>query len=102
MQEIRYLYCHLFVVDDLSHLQIINKALDANKITNAWYDEYKTSNKGVIITFVGIVRDEDGIKGLSFDIYEPILNKWFNAWQEKAKQNDAIILMAHSKIKLNI
>jgi molybdopterin synthase catalytic subunit len=43
------------------------------------------------------VRDEDGIEGLSFDIYEPILNSWFDGWQTKAKEQNAMILMAHSK-----
>ncbi|MGK0256125.1 MAG: molybdopterin synthase catalytic subunit, partial [Arcobacteraceae bacterium] len=34
---------------------------------------------------------------LSFDIYEPILNSWFEAWQKKAKKQNAIVLMAHSR-----
>ena len=44
-----------------------------------------------------MVRDENNISGLSFDIYEPILNNWFNTWQQKAKELNAIVLMAHSK-----
>ena len=28
---------------------------------------------GAFITFVGIIRDENQIDGLSFDLYEPIL-----------------------------
>ena len=48
--------------------------LPVEQITNAWYDQFRLSNYGAIITFVGVVRDEDGIDGLSFDIYEPILN----------------------------
>jgi len=43
------------------------------------------------------VRDEDGIEGLSFDIYEPILNSWFEAWQKRAKERGAVIKMAHSR-----
>ena len=38
----------------------------------------------------------DGIEGLSFDIYEPILNSWFGSWQQKAEVQNAIVLMAHS------
>jgi len=78
-------------------LQLFNGSLPVEQITNAWYDEYKHSNYGAIITFVGVVRDEDGIEGLSFDIYEPILNSWFNAWQKKANEKNAIVLMAHSR-----
>jgi molybdopterin synthase catalytic subunit len=78
-------------------LQLFNGDLPVNDITNNWYKEFKNSNYGAIITFVGVVRDEDGIDGLSFDIYEPILNSWFNAWQEKAKKQNAVVLMAHSK-----
>ncbi len=81
----------------MTNLQLFDGSLPVENITNNWYDEFKNSNYGAIITFVGVVRDEDGIDGLSFDIYEPILNSWFQAWQEKAKQKGAKILMAHSK-----
>lgn len=57
--------------------------LDVNKINSQWFDEFKNSNFGAIITFNGVVRDENGIDGLSFDIYEPILQSWFDSWQKK-------------------
>lgn len=78
-------------------LELYDGSLEVEKITNSWYDKYRLSNFGAIITFVGVVRDEDGIDGLSFDIYEPILKSWFDNWQEKAKQNSAVVLMAHSR-----
>jgi molybdopterin synthase catalytic subunit len=78
-------------------LQLFEGSLLVEKIINSWYKEYKNSNYGAIITFVGVVRDENKIEGLSFDIYEPILNSWFDSWQEKAKSKGAIVLMAHSK-----
>lgn len=78
-------------------LKLYEGSLPVEEITNGWYEEFKHSNYGAIITFVGVVRDEDGIDGLSFDIYEPILNSWFNTWQNKAKEQNAIVLMAHSK-----
>jgi molybdopterin synthase catalytic subunit len=81
----------------MQELQLFDGDLPVEKITNAWYDDFRLSNFGAIITFVGVVRDEDGIDGLSFDIYEPILNSWFEAWQKKAKKKNAIVLMAHSK-----
>ena len=81
----------------MKYLSIYNGDLPVNEITSSWYDEFKTSNYGAIITFVGVVRDENNISGLSFDIYEPILNKWFDTWQDKANKQNAIVLMAHSK-----
>lgn len=77
-------------------LQLHSEGLEIEKIHNAWYDKYKDLNYGAFITFVGIIRDEDNIDGLSFDVYEPILKKWFASWQEKAKQRGAIVFMAHS------
>jgi len=85
------------VVDDLKNLELFDGSLPVEKITNKWYADFRLSNFGAIITFVGVVRDEDGIDGLSFDIYEPILNSWFESWQEKAKAKGAIVLMSHSK-----
>ena len=81
----------------MRNLELFEGSLPVEKITNAWYDEYRNSNYGAIITFVGVVRDEDKIDGLSFDIYEPILNSWFESWEEKAKKLNAVVLMAHSK-----
>ena len=78
-------------------LQLFNGSLPVENITNAWYDKFRNSNYGAIITFVGVVRDENEIDGLSFDIYEPILNNWFDNWQKKANDKNAIVLMAHSR-----
>lgn len=66
-------------------------------ILKEWYEQEANSNYGAYIPFVGTVRDEDDIEGLSFDIYEPILNSWFKAWQARAKEKGAVIKMAHSK-----
>lgn len=71
-------------------------ALNSNLITQNWFNKLKNNNYGAIITFVGVVRDENQIEGLSFDIYEPILNKWFDDWQNIASKQNALILMAHS------
>jgi len=78
-------------------LELYDGSLEVEKITNKWYNDFRLSNFGAIITFVGVVRDEDAIDGLSFDIYEPILNSWFASWQQKAKKKNAIVLMAHSR-----
>ena len=78
-------------------LELFEGSLPVESITNKWYNDFKNSNYGAIITFVGVVRDEDEIDGLSFDIYEPILNKWFTQRQNKVQKQNAIVLMAHSK-----
>lgn len=78
-------------------LSLYEGALPVEEILSGWYGAYHDKNYGAFINFVGVVRDEDSIDGLSFDIYEPILHAWFDAWQEKAKAKDAYLLMAHSK-----
>ena len=77
-------------------LELHEGALNVPEILSRWYNENKTRNYGAIITFVGVVRDEDGIEGLSFDIYEPLLLSWFEAWRKKANEAGADVLMAHS------
>ena len=78
-------------------LKIYNGALDVPAILKEWYEEELHSNFGAYIPFVGTVRSEDEIEGLSFDIYDPILSRWFYEWQQKAKERGAIIKMAHSR-----
>lgn len=53
-------------------------------------------NFGANYIFNGVVRKEEEINGLSFDIYEPLLVKWFESWAEKI-QGTSSIYMAHSK-----
>ncbi len=77
-------------------MELHNGPLDANEIFGRWLDEDMQSNYGAFIPFVGIIRSEDGIDALSFDIYEPVLKKWFDEWQEKAVGRGAIVKMAHA------
>lgn len=77
-------------------VEIYEGALDVAKIYTSWYEEYKLRNLGALVTFAGIVRDEGGIEALSFDIYRPILQSWFDEWMKKAEKEGAILLFAHS------
>ena len=77
-------------------MELYNSSLQVEDIVNNWYQSVDKLNYGAFITFIGTVRDENGIEALSFDIYEPILKKWFDSWQEKAKNRGAIVKMAHS------
>lgn len=78
-------------------LKIYNGALDVPFILQDWYEEERKNNYGAFIPFVGTIRQEEGVEGLSFDIYEPLLVRWFESWKIKAKESGAIIKMAHSR-----
>ena len=78
-------------------MEIYKTALNVPKIIEKWYSEKQNSNYGAFIPFIGTVRSEDNIDGLSFDIYEPILKKWFYKWEVIAKERGAVVKMAHSK-----
>lgn len=77
-------------------MELYEGSLDVKEIFGRWLNEEIASNYGAYIPFVGIIRAEDGIEALSFDIYEPVLKQWFNSWQEKAVALGAIVKMAHS------
>lgn len=77
-------------------LELSNGALNVPEIITRWYSEEVEYNYGAYIPFIGTVREEDGIEGLSFDVYEPILSSWFDAWQVKAESLGAKLKMAHS------
>ncbi|MGA9045486.1 molybdopterin synthase catalytic subunit [Sulfuricurvum sp.] len=78
-------------------LELYTGALNVPEIITRWYAEETDYNYGAYIPFIGTVREEDGIDGLSFDVYEPILNGWFEAWQTKAEALGAKLKMAHSR-----
>ena len=77
-------------------MELYQGPLEVKEIFGRWLDEQAVSNYGAYIPFVGIIRAEDGIEALSFDIYEPILQKWFDDWQARARKRGAVVKMAHS------
>ena len=81
----------------MSMVELYNGALNVPEIITRWHAEEAQFNYGAYIPFIGMVREEDGIEGLSFDVYEPILNGWFEAWQVKAQALGAKLKMAHSR-----
>jgi len=85
---------YLLCVED--KVELHNGALDVEAIFSKWLHEEENSNYGAYIPFVGTIRAEDGIEALSFDIYEPVLQKWFDAWVEKAEALGAKVKMAHA------
>ena len=68
-------------------LEIYDGGLPVSEIFDRWYN---LKAGGMLLTFTGIVRDDNKISGLSFDIYEPMLNEWFKKYEDK-------VLMAHSR-----
>jgi molybdopterin synthase catalytic subunit len=77
-------------------MEIYEGSLDVKTIFSRWLDEEKGGNYGAYIPFVGTIRAEGGIEALSFDIYEPVLQRWFDGWVEKAKGQGAKVKMAHA------
>ena len=78
-------------------LELHYGSLNVPEILTRWYGQESESNYGAYIPFVGTVRAEDGIEGLSFDVYEPILQSWFDAWITKVAPLGATLKMAHSR-----
>lgn len=77
-------------------MELYHGPLDVKTIFSRWLDEQSGSNYGAYVPFVGTIRAEGGIEALSFDIYEPILQTWFDSWQKRASKKGAIVKMAHS------
>jgi len=77
-------------------MELYHGSLDVKTIFNQWLEEESHSNYGAYIPFVGTIRAEDGIEALSFDIYEPVLQNWFNGWVKKAESRGAKVKMAHA------
>ncbi|MBK1963375.1 molybdopterin synthase catalytic subunit [Campylobacter novaezeelandiae] len=71
-------------------------ALNIPEIYAKWYEFSVKQNCGALLTFCGIVRDDNNIEALSFDIYEPLLKTWFNSWQEKFQNETIKFMFAHS------
>ncbi len=78
-------------------LELYKGPLPVETIFSRWYASQHARNYGAFIPFVGVVREEDGISALSFDIHEPLLRQWYDMWQDKARQEGALLVMAHSK-----
>ncbi|SFZ98421.1 Molybdenum cofactor biosynthesis protein MoaE [hydrothermal vent metagenome] len=78
-------------------MELYDGPLNVKEIFGRWLDAEAKSNYGAYIPFVGTIRSEDGIDALSFDIYEPVLQKWFDEWQIKAEALGAVVKMAHAK-----
>ena len=74
-------------------VEIYKGGIPVIETLNRWYEDNKLAGFGAMIPFIGIVRPDNEIEGLSFDLYLPLLEKWFSKWREL---KDAKIMMAHS------
>ncbi len=85
--------------DRAQNLWIKNGAINTNEMLNLWEKIARKRNFGAVSLFIGIVRAENEISALSFDIYLPLLESWLDSWQKKAQiiEPNLQILMAHSK-----
>ncbi len=71
--------------------------IDVEALLAGWYGAEHNRNYGAMVTFVGTVREEGGIEALSFDIYRPLLDRWFLGWKERLEKDGALLEMAHSE-----
>ncbi len=85
--------------ESIQNLWINDGAIDTNAMLTRWENIARERNFGAVSLFVGIVRAENEITALSFDIYLPLLESWLESWQKKAQKIEPHlqILMAHSK-----
>ena len=79
-----------------ARVELHQGSLDVEAIFSKWLHEEEQSNYGAYIPFVGTIRAEDGIEALSFDIYEPVLQQWFDNWVKRAEKLGAKVKMAHA------
>ena len=82
--------------------ELHNGALNVTQIHKEWFERYKSENLGAMITFCGIVRDENGVEALYFEIYEKLLKSWFDKWCEKVAQDKVVLCFAHAKGEVKI
>jgi molybdopterin synthase catalytic subunit len=78
-------------------LRIYDGPVPVAELLAEWYGERHTENYGAMVNFVGTIREEGGIEALSFDIYRPVLEAWFNGWRERLAEKGALLMMAHSQ-----
>ncbi|WP_353661695.1 molybdenum cofactor biosynthesis protein MoaE [Hydrogenimonas sp. SS33] len=78
-------------------LKIYEGPIPVAELLSEWYGAHTDENYGAMVNFVGTVREEGGIEALSFDIYLPVLQKWFDGWKAKLAEHGALLMMAHSQ-----
>ncbi len=82
--------------------ELCSGALDISKIYSKWLEFARTQNCGALLTFCGLVREENGVEALSFEIYEPLLKTWFEEWQKKLEKDKVKLMFAHSCGKVSV
>ncbi len=80
----------------MENFLLFNCALDDKFLYNKFSASAAKLNYGAFVCFSGIIRKEDNINGLSFDIYEPLLKEWFNEWCKKVENMNVKLFFAHS------
>ncbi|BCZ18034.1 Molybdopterin converting factor subunit 2 MoaE [Helicobacter sp. NHP19-003] len=77
-------------------LEVFNGALDTHALYHVWSKLCVEKNLGALCVFSGFVRPEEGLEGLSFEVYMPLFEAWFEAWQERARADGVSLCLAHS------
>ena len=82
--------------------EIHNGALDVPSIYSSWFERLRGENLGAFITFCGIVRAENGVSALHFDICDELLGAWFEKWCKKVAPHKAWLCFAHARGEVKI
>ncbi|MDR2638493.1 MAG: molybdenum cofactor biosynthesis protein MoaE [Helicobacteraceae bacterium] len=82
--------------------EIFEGGLNIASLLEKWRAAVDGGGFGAFVCFVGTVREEHNIKALSFDIYEPLLAKWFERWRAEARSKGAVLFMAHARGEVKI
>ena len=82
--------------------EIYEGALDVPSIYSSWFERLRGENLGAFITFCGIVRAENGVSALHFDICDELLGAWFEKWCEKVAPHKAWLCFAHARGEVKI
>ena len=82
--------------------EIHNEALNVPSIYSSWFEGLRGENLGAFISFCGIVRAENGVSALHFDICDELLKNWFEKWCEKVSGDEAWLCFAHARGEVKI
>lgn len=77
--------------------ELVDGPLNVPYFYEKYFNFYKDKNFGAFLSFCGIVRAEDNIQALSFDIYDKLLKTWFDEWQKSVKKDNIKLCFAHSR-----
>lgn len=74
-------------------MELFNGGVPVVEVLERWLEQERGNRWGAMLPFVGIVRPDQGIEGLYFELYAPLLVEWFSRWE---RVEGVKIYFAHS------